>query len=139
MARPIRAAYMRRNKARVKFVSSFGAHNIPQHLSIIELFCIAMLAASLAKSSARTGTTTTLASTTAISTEPLYASCLGEARRPPQKIGDDSEQQHAPRQSLRLSYTRFVSQTTTAKKIVKLLKYSIAMQTVANKQKLRIA
>ena len=47
-----------------------------------------------------------------------------------------SEQKHAPKQSFFLASTRLVSQTTSAKKNVMLLRYSISVHMKANMQKL---
>ena len=55
---------------------------------------------------------------------------------PLQQTVDSLEQQKRPAHSRRLSCTRFVSETTKARKILMLANQSIRLQTVANRQKL---
>ena len=58
---------------------------------------------------------------------------------PLQKKTESLAQTKAPAHSLRLSWTRFVSDTTNDKKMVMLANHSIKLQIVAKRQKLRRA
>lgn len=126
----IKMTYTIRIMMRPIFDRMQGTKNLARQRSVADDLSAVLIATSAASHSAFA-----LVSYFTESSTSLYSFYFGVVQKPPQQMIVVSLQQQAPQHSPHFFSTRLVSQTTTQRKMVITMKYSMTMVTLANRQK----